>query len=48
VHTAQQRAAGGESMGLLSMQERVRLVGGEIEVISAPRRGTEIRIRFPL
>jgi signal transduction histidine kinase len=48
VHAAQQRAVRGESMGLLSMQERVLLAGGELEVISAPRRGTEIRVRFPL
>jgi len=48
VDAAQQRAARGESMGLLSMQERVLLAGGELEVISAPRRGTEIRVRFPL
>jgi PAS domain S-box-containing protein len=44
----QQRAARGASIGLLSMNERVSLLGGELEVNSAPGRGTEIRAWFPL
>jgi PAS domain S-box-containing protein len=44
----QQRAAGGASIGLLSMNERASLLGGELEVSSAPDRGTEIRAWFPL
>jgi PAS domain S-box-containing protein len=44
----QQRAARGASIGLLSMNERASLLGGELEVTSAPDRGTEIRAWFPL
>jgi signal transduction histidine kinase len=33
-------------MGLLGMQERVSLVGGELEIVSAPGRGTDVRARF--
>jgi len=32
---------------LLSMSERVSLLGGELEIDSAPGRGTEIRAWFP-
>ncbi|MGH7462189.1 MAG: sensor histidine kinase, partial [Longimicrobiales bacterium] len=35
-------------LGLLSIQERARLVGGQAYVISAPGRGTEIRVTVPL
>ena len=42
------RAAEGESIGLLGMQERVTLTGGEMEILSSPGTGTEIRVRFPL
>lgn len=38
----------GTSLGLLSMQERVSLVGGQIEIKSAPRQGTVIQARLPL
>jgi signal transduction histidine kinase len=44
----QERAARGASLGLLSMNERVSLLGGELEVNSAPGRGTEIQAWFPL
>ncbi len=40
------RAEGGESMGLLSMQERAALVGGRLDIISG--HGTEVRAQFPL
>jgi PAS domain S-box-containing protein len=43
-----QRARLGTSFGLLGMQERVLLAGGEITVDSAPEHGTTIRICFPL
>ncbi len=35
-------------MGLLGMQERVSLAGGNLVVESAPGRGTAIVARFPL
>ncbi|MEA3210297.1 MAG: hypothetical protein QOE70_3354 [Chthoniobacter sp.] len=44
----QQRAGRGASVGLLSMNERVSLLGGELEVNSGPGRGTEIRAWLPL
>ena len=42
------RAAEGESIGLLGMQERIALVGGLVEIQSGPGRGTRIHARFPL
>lgn len=48
VSSAFARAAQGESMGLLNMQERVRLAHGELEVKSRPEHGTEIRAWFPV
>jgi PAS domain S-box-containing protein len=44
----QEQAGQGASIGLLSMKERVLLLGGELEVSSAPGHGTEIRAWFPL
>jgi PAS domain S-box-containing protein len=40
-------AARGESLGLLGMQERASLAGGQIEIVSTPGHGTEIRAHFP-
>jgi PAS domain S-box-containing protein len=37
-----------KGLGLISMQERLRLVGGKIFINSAPGKGTEISIRVPL
>jgi signal transduction histidine kinase len=48
VRAAQKRASRGVSFGLSGMQERVRLVGGQIEIESRPKRGTTIRASFPL
>jgi signal transduction histidine kinase len=36
------------ALGLSSMLERVRLVGGELEVESKPDRGTRVTVRVPL
>jgi PAS domain S-box-containing protein len=43
-----ERARQGASLGLLSMEERLRLVGGQMEIVTEPGHGTEIRARFPL
>jgi signal transduction histidine kinase len=34
-------------LGLISLDERVRLAGGELEISSAPGRGTTLRVRVP-
>jgi PAS domain S-box-containing protein len=46
--TVRARATGGESMGVLGMQERAMLVGGLLTIDSAPGVGTTIAARFPL
>jgi PAS domain S-box-containing protein len=38
----------GKGLGLVSMQERVRLVHGELTIDSAPNSGTSIHVRIPL
>jgi PAS domain S-box-containing protein len=48
VALAHERALRGQSMGLLGMQERVALLGGEIEITSALGQGTTIRVSFPI
>jgi PAS domain S-box-containing protein len=45
---ARKRALRGASMGLLGMEERVSLLGGEYEIRTRPREGTEVRARFSL
>jgi PAS domain S-box-containing protein len=45
---ARERATAGASMGLLGMQERVSLVGGEFAVGSLPGGGTEVRAHFAI
>jgi PAS domain S-box-containing protein len=35
-------------LGLISMRERLRLIGGQLVVKSAPAEGTRIRVRVPL
>lgn len=42
------RATSGESLGLLSMEERIALIGGSLSVVSQPGKGTEVRARVPL
>jgi signal transduction histidine kinase len=41
-------ARGSQGLGLVSMQERVRLVKGTISITSRPQSGTEINVRVPL
>jgi PAS domain S-box-containing protein len=48
VAAARKRAARGESQGLLGMQERVELAGGELAIESKPGGGTRIRARLPV
>ncbi len=43
-----ERAATGKALGLLGLQERVRMLRGEIEIRSAPGEGTVIRVRLPV
>jgi signal transduction histidine kinase len=42
------QALAGKSIGLLSMAERVTLVGGKFDICSCPGRGTVLRAEFPL
>jgi signal transduction histidine kinase/streptogramin lyase len=42
------RAAAGQALGLLGMQERIGALGGELEISSNPGSGTLIRARLPL
>jgi signal transduction histidine kinase len=46
VPAARARAIGGASLGLLGMEERVSLAGGEFEIRSEPGGGTRIQARF--
>jgi PAS domain S-box-containing protein len=48
IAAARERAISGESIGLLGMQERVGLAGGEYEIANVPAGGVEVRARFPV
>jgi signal transduction histidine kinase len=48
VEEAQERNRQGESLGLLNMEERVRLAGGRFSIQSKPGRGTLVRAIFSL
>ena len=37
-----------DSFGLAGMRERVALLGGKLEIVSRPRRGTRISIELPI
>ena len=37
-----------ENHGLAVMRERAESIGGTVEVISSPRKGTEIKIEIPI
>jgi len=41
-------ASGRGRLGLIGMQERVRLVNGQFAIDSAPRRGTTVPVQIPL
>lgn len=48
VQQAKTRAKTGVSIGLLGMEERARLVGGELTITSSPKTGTKLTARLPL
>ena len=48
VAAASARAARGESLGLVGMEERVSLAGGSLSIVSDAAGGAEIRARFPV
>jgi signal transduction histidine kinase len=48
VRAVRARASQGESLGILGMEERVRLVGGQFRLTSVLPHGTEMYARFPL
>jgi len=41
-------AATNHGLGIISMTERLNLVGGEIRIESCPGAGTTVRVRVPL
>ena len=43
-----EEAIKGRGVGLLSMQERLKLVKGKLSVDSSPQRGTTIQARVPV
>ena len=45
---ARRQHVGYENLGLIGMEERVRQVGGRLEIESSPGGGTEVRAIFPL
>ena len=48
VPSARRRAQGGGSIGLLGMEERVRLAGGSLVISSVPGEGTRLELCFSL
>ena len=48
VLAVRERANQGQSLGILGIEERVRLIGGQLSLTSMPAHGTEVRARFPL
>jgi signal transduction histidine kinase len=48
VVASRRRALQGSSLGLLGIEERAELVGGQATIASTPGGGTEVRAWFPL
>jgi signal transduction histidine kinase len=48
VNALRETVADVSNLGLLGMQEHVRLEGGQVEIISEPGKGSTVRARFPL
>ena len=42
-----ERAIAGGSLGVLGMQERATLIGGALDIESAPGRGSTLQLRCP-
>ena len=43
-----QRPAGPSGFGLAGMRERAELIGGKLDLSSAPGRGTTVRLTVPV
>jgi len=48
VSAARNRASRGHSMGLLGMEERATLIGGQVVIASSPGSGTTVTAHFPI
>lgn len=48
VEDARKQALKGKSLGILSMEERAKLAGGEFNIISSEKSGTEVEAIIPL
>lgn len=48
VQTAMRRASQGDSLGLLSMQDRAEQLGGRLSISSRPGEGTKVQVHLPL
>ncbi|HSD62847.1 MAG TPA: PAS domain S-box protein [Ignavibacteriaceae bacterium] len=46
IKKALRNSAKGESMGILSMQERVELLSGKLKIISSEKAGTKIKVKY--
>jgi two-component system, NarL family, sensor histidine kinase UhpB len=46
--TAAPAEDGHRGLGLLGMRERMRMIGGELTIVSAPGRGTQVRAQAPI
>jgi signal transduction histidine kinase len=40
--------SGSKSFGLLSMRERALLLGGEVEIVGKPKKGTRVTLKLPI
>ena len=38
----------GKTLGILGMKERAALLGGELDIIGIPNKGTSIKLKLPL
>lgn len=45
---ARRRALKGGSMGILGMEERIGLAGGQLKIVTRPGQGTRVQATFPL